>query len=272
VNAFTTIVCGGSKAFTIRTKRGEMIEIAEAIRRYDDSVVKKLCAYIVAPDADPEEAVVLYFIIFHLLTNGDLRNLRIPSPAKDDLQVALTYSGHFEHLELPLPQLTRGKRSVIGKQSKITFPPKALIWLRPILERYYEKRSTIVKVAHQQHFLVGEGNARCHKPVTKCYVAEVMRRASLKVLGGVVTASELRNTAADMFVQHSDRRGAILTRMGYSALAAIRFNYLERFSLQTNKNPRRRSLTNRATKQWLVHRSAKQCSNQTAPAPSGGVA
>ena len=267
VNAFTSIVCGGSKAFTMRTKGGEMIEIAEAIRRYDDSVVEKLCAYIVAPDADPEEAVVLYFIIFHLLTNGDLRNLRIPSPAKDGSRV-----GHFEYLELPLPQLTRGKRSVTGKESKITFPAKALIWLRPILERYYEKRSTIVKVAHQQHFLVGEGNARCHKPVTKCYVREVIRRASLKVLDGMVTASELRNTAADMFVQHSDRRGAILTRMGYSAVAATRFNYLERFSLQTNKTPRRRGLTNRATKQWLVHRSAKQSSNQAAPAPSGGVA
>ena len=257
-NPFTTIVGGGSKAFTIRNERGQMVEIAEAIRRYDDSVVEKLCAYIVAPDADPEEAVVLYFIIFHLLTNGDLRNLRIPSPRKHDPEVALTHAGHFEYLELPLPQLTRGKRSVIGKEFKITFPPKALIWLRPILELYYQKRSTIVKVDHQQHFMVGEGNARCHKPVTKTYVTDVVRRASLKVLGGVVTASELRNTAADMFVQHSDRRGAILTRMGYSALAATRFNYLERFSLQTNKSPRRRALTNRATKQWLVHTSAKQ--------------
>jgi len=249
-----------------------MIEIAEAIRRYDDSVVEKFCAYIVVPDTDPEEAIVLYFIIFHVLTNWDLRNLRIPLQAKNDPQGTLTHAGHFEYLELPLPQLTRGKRSVLGKESKITFPPKALVWLRPILERYYEKRATILKVAHQQHFLVGEGNARCHKPVTKLYVADIMRRASLKVLGGVVTASGLRTTAADMFMQHSDRRGAILTMMGYSALAATRFNYLERFSLQTNKTPPRRGLTNRATKQWRLLRSAKESNNQAAPAPSGGVA
>ena len=138
------------------------------------------------------------------------------------------------------------------------FPRKALVWLRPILERYYEKRATIVRVAHQQHFLVGEGNARCHKPVTKIHVGDVVRRASLRVLGGAVTASGLRNTAADIVVQHSDCRGAILTRMGYSELAAIRFNYLERFSLQTNKSPRRRGLTNRATKQWRLLRSAKR--------------
>jgi hypothetical protein len=273
-NPLTTIVCGGSTAFTIRNERGEMVEIARAIRRYDDSVVEKHCAYIVAPDTDPEEALVLYFIIFHLLTNWELRNLGIPSPAKDDPHVPLTSSRarQFEYLELPLRQLTRGRRSVIREESKIMFPRKALPWLRPILERYYEKRATIVRVAHQQHFLVGEGNGRCHKPVTKIHVGDVVRRASLRVLGGVVTASKLRNTAADMFVQHSDLRGAILTRMGYGALAAIRFNYLERFSLQTNKSPRLRGLTNRATKQWLVHRFAKQSSNQTAPAPSGGVA
>lgn len=93
-----------------------MIEIAEAIRRYDDSVIEKHCAYIVAPDTDPEEAIVLYFIIFHLLTNWDLRNLRIPLQGKDDPQGALTHAGQFEYLELPLPPLTRGKRSVTRKR------------------------------------------------------------------------------------------------------------------------------------------------------------
>lgn len=236
-NPFAAIVCGRSKAFTIRNERGEMLEIAEAIRRYDDSVVEKLCADIVAPDADPEEAIVLYFIIFHLLENWDLRNLRIPS----------SQAKQFEYLELPMRQVTRGKRSVARKETKVMFHPKALPWLRPILERYYEKRASMVKVEHQRHFLVNERTARCNKPVTKIHVTNVVRRVSLKVLGGVVTASDLRNTAADISVQHSNRRGAILTCMGYSALAATRFNYLERFPLQLKKTPRRRGRTNRAT-------------------------
>jgi hypothetical protein len=46
-----------------------MIEVAEAIRRYDDVVVEKLCAHIVSPDADPEDAIILDLIIFHSLTN-----------------------------------------------------------------------------------------------------------------------------------------------------------------------------------------------------------
>ena len=248
-NPFASIVCGGSKAFTIRNERGEMIEIAAAIRRYDDSVVEKLCADIVVPDADPEEAMVLYFIIFHLLTNGDLRNLRIPSPARDGPQMSLTASQakHFEYLDLPVCQLTRGKRSVTRKDTKITFHPKALPWLRPILERFYKKRASMVKVEHQQHFLVNERNARSNKPVTKTYVTDLVRRASRKVLGGAVTASELRNTSADIFMQRSKCRGAILTGMGYSAWAATRFNYLERFQLPINTTPRRGDLPTRAT-------------------------
>ena len=60
-------------------KRGQMIEISASIRRYDDNVVERLCRYMASPDADPEEALVLYLIIFHLLTVTELRNAKIPS-------------------------------------------------------------------------------------------------------------------------------------------------------------------------------------------------
>jgi hypothetical protein len=100
-----------------------MVEIARAIRRYDDSVVEKHCAYIVAPDTDPEEALVLYFIIFHLLTNWELRNLRIPSPAKDDPHVPLTssHARQCEYLELPLRQLTRAGAHLYAKSQRLCF-------------------------------------------------------------------------------------------------------------------------------------------------------
>jgi len=121
------------------------------------------------------------------------------------------------------------------------FPRKANSWLIPILERYFEKRAGLVKSEHQQHFLVGEKTARSNKPVTKVYVADRVRKASLRVLGGVITPSALRRTAADIVALRSKRRGGILTAMGYSALAATRFNYLERFPLQ----PKRSHPTNR---------------------------
>lgn len=238
-NPFSTIVCGGARTFTVRDESGKLSEISESIRRYDDGAVEKLCAYIVSPNADPEEAVVLYFIIFHLLTNSDLQNLRITPSVKTDrgLPHASRRENNFECLYLPLRQLTRGKRSVTRTDTRIIFRRKALSWLIPILESYYEKRAGLVKSKHQLHFLVGERTARCNKPVTKGYVADRVRKASLRVLGGVITASDLRRTAADMVALRSKRRGAILTPMGYSALAATRFNYLERFPLQPKKRP-----------------------------------
>lgn len=233
-NPFSTICCGGARTFTVRGDHGELIEIAEAIRRYDDAVVEKLCAYIASPDADPEEAVVLYLIIFHLLTNSDLRNIRIPSliKADRDLPHAPNRAEDFEYLHLPLRKLTRGNRSVTRTDTKIMFPRKALSWLVPVLERYYEKRNSVVKTQHQEYLLVGQETARSNVPVTKQIVSDRVRTASLRVLGRAVHASDLRRTAADMFVQRSKRRGAILTKMGFSSLGATRFNYLERFPLQ----------------------------------------
>ena len=58
--------------FTVMNERGEMVEIADSIRRYDDDVVERLCQYMVSTDADAEEAVVLYLIIFHVLTVTEL--------------------------------------------------------------------------------------------------------------------------------------------------------------------------------------------------------
>lgn len=236
-NPFSAIHCGGARTFTVRGSRGELIEVAEAIRRYDDEIFEKLCADIVSPDVDPEEAVIFYFIIFHLFTNSDLRNMRIPAPVKvdRDLPHSSNRATNSKYVYLPLRKPTRGNRSVTRTDTKIVFPREALIWLIPLLERYYEKRTSMVRAEHQQHFLVGERTTRSNKPVTKDYVADRVRKASLRVLGGTVTASELRRTAADIIGQRSKRRGAILTAMGYSALAATRFNYLERFLLQPKK-------------------------------------
>ena len=233
-NPFLTICCGGARTFTVRDDQGEMFEVAEAIRRYDDAVVEKLCAYIVSPNAEPEEAIVLYLIIFHFLTNGELRNLRIPSlvNAGSELPDASRRAEDFEYLHLPLRQLTRGNRVAVRTDTKIIFPRKALSWLTPILKRFYEKRAALVKAQHKQHFLVVEKSAFCNKPVTKDYVARLVRRASIRALGEAVSPSDLRRTAADMFAQRSKRRGAILTTMGFSSLSATRFNYLERFPLQ----------------------------------------
>src|SRR5207245_11289234 len=127
--------------------------------------------------------------------------LRIPSlvNAGSELPDASRRAEDFEYLHLPLRRLTRGNRSVVRTETKIIFPRKALRWLTPILKRFYEERAPLVRARHKHNFLVIEKSAFCNKPVTKDYVARIVRTASLRALGGVVSPSDLRRTESAMF-------------------------------------------------------------------------
>jgi hypothetical protein len=209
--------------------KGEMIEIAGSIRRYDDWVVESLCRYIVSPEADPEEALVLYLIIFHLLTVTELRNSKIPSLVTANLALVTGFdrAKDFRHLLLEQRKPTRGRLS--EGRSIIQFPDKALSWLVPLLERYFEKRK---KVADSEYLFAAQSFVTDHKrPVSHRYILRLVRRASLRVLKGTVTPRDLRRTAAAIFEQRSKRRGAILTKLGYTSPRATRFNYLEMFPI-----------------------------------------
>ena len=69
-------------------------------------------------------------------------------------------------------------------------------------------------------------------PVDERYIYELVQRASLRVLNGRVNPRDLRGTAAVIRADRSKRRGAILTRLGYTSRRATRFNYLETFRLE----------------------------------------
>lgn len=215
--------------FTVIGAKGEMIEIAGSIRRYDDGVVESLCRYIVSPEADPEEALVLYLIIFHLLTVTELRNSKIPSLVTANLALVTEFdrAKDFRHLLLEQRKPTRGRLS--EGRSIIKFPDKALSWLVPLLERYFEKRK---RVAGSEYLFAAQSFVTDHKrPVSHRYILRLVRRTSLRVLKGTVTPRDLRRTAAAIFEQRSKRRGAILTKLGYTSPRAIRFNYLEIFPI-----------------------------------------
>src|SRR5688572_15500077 len=97
------------QTFTAMNERGEMIEISDSIRRYDDDVVERLCRYMVSPDADPEEALVLYLIIFHLLTVTELCKAKIPSLAAETSPC--DRAKDFEYLLLPVRERSRGQHA-----------------------------------------------------------------------------------------------------------------------------------------------------------------
>jgi hypothetical protein len=232
------------RTFRVINKQGRVMEVAPAIRRYDELVIEKCCAYIVSPDADPEAALVLYLIIFHLFTPTELRDVRIPSlvTATPTLPRGRNEKPDYEFLYLPARKPTRGKRSSGRPSEIVTFPHDALGWLVPLLERFYEKRRNVITAHHHEYLLAMKNRARHNQPVSGHYVLKLVQRASLQIVGGIVNPSDLQRTAAAVVAERSKVRGATLTRMGYRAIRATQFNYLETYTLQ----PRQISLADLA--------------------------
>jgi hypothetical protein len=124
--------------FTAMNERGEMIEISDSIRRYEDKVVERLGHYIVTPDADLREALVLYLIIVHKLTVTEICKAKLPSlavetrgtcdPAKD-----------FEYLLLPVRKPTRGQLSR-GRENPVLKYPLAPPAVRAVPQEKKEQR------------------------------------------------------------------------------------------------------------------------------------
>jgi hypothetical protein len=244
----------GPSAFTVVDERGRRVEVSGAIRRYDDRVIQQLCTYIVSPEADPMEALVYYLTIFHLLTPTEIRNLRIPSLASGNSTISDAERNlDYKYLILPAKKPSRGRSSVRRTEQKIKFPPKALPWLVPLLERFYEVRRT--HRAYHNEYLFITGNRACgNKPVSKTYLFKLVQRSSQRLLDGTINLSNLGRTAAAICSQRSKRRSAVLTMMGYGMKSSTRFNHLDSFPLRPN--PKR------------FHPARKR----NAPAPSGGVA
>lgn len=226
------------RSFTVMNKRGQMVEISASIRRYDDDVVERLFSYMASPDADPEEALVLYLIFFHLLTVTELRNAKIPSlAAAENPTGGCDRARDFEYLLLPVRQLTRGRQSPRREGPIMKFAKKAAWWLRPLLERYFEKRK---RIGVSEYLFVGRYHLTQNKPVCDTQIHDLVQRASQRALNGMVNPRDLRNTAAAILADRSKRRGAILTKLGYTRGWATRFNYLETFLLELKTTPRRK--------------------------------
>lgn len=117
------------------------------IRHYPPEVIRQLCEYVVAPDAEPVEALVLYLIIFHALSVWELQPAKIPAviPMREDI-LPLGF-GQAYYLIVPKREPSRGNRSPGHPSIRLDFPPTATPWLKPLLERFEHQRQQ--KQPHQ---------------------------------------------------------------------------------------------------------------------------
>ena len=71
---------------------------------------------------------------------------------------------------------------------------------------------------------------RNNRPVTHGTISELVHRASQRVLNAMISPRDLRNTAAAIMANKSKRRGAILTKLGYSSERADSVQLSRNFS------------------------------------------
>jgi len=106
------------------------------IRHYAPEVIEGLCSYVPAPDANPEEALVLYFIIFHALSVWELQHAQLPNLYPLHKGIASPTLAEAYHIRVPGSAPSLGDRSPGRPSIQVDFPEAAVLWLRPLLERY----------------------------------------------------------------------------------------------------------------------------------------
>jgi len=196
------------------------------ITHYPPDVIKKLCAYVAASDADPLEALTLYLILFHALSVWELQHVQIPTLFSLHEEVRLPTLAEAYYVIVPKPAPSLGDRSPGRPNTRLDFPSKAEAWLKPLLERFEQQRRAVLKNPSNRCLLVAPGRSRHNTAVGKVFVWQVVRQASLRVLGATCTPNTLRKTVGVMF---ADRAGAgILRWMGWDDQQAFAYTWAER--------------------------------------------
>lgn len=200
------------------------------IKHYSLDVIKQLCAYIRAPDADPVEALALYLVIFHALTVWELRHVMLPTflPLRQDVTVPGFAESYY--VIIPKPEPSLGDRSPGRPDIRVDFPTKAASWLKPLLNRFEDQRSSRASNPQNRYVFVTSHTKHRNMPVGSHYIWDIVRSASDTVLGAFCNPNTLKKTAAVMF---ADRVGAgILRWMGWEDRQAFSYAWEPREELQ----------------------------------------
>lgn len=202
-------------------------EDEQKVTHYDEQVFEKLCAHLESPEADAEEAVMLYLIFFHAFKVTELRLAQIPSLVEQDPKQ--NKSPQIEDHLVIAPQ-PRPRANNAGKRlsSRIDFPAGAVHWLKPILERLIRHRTGIVQNLNNPYLFVSMQSARHNQPVSKEYIRRLVSRATQRVLNAKANASTLRRTAGVIFTDECPRRGSSLVKLGWGPQRANNYTFMRR--------------------------------------------
>jgi integrase len=220
-----------------------------AFRHYSPDVIERLAKYVLSPDAEPVEALVLYLIIFHAFSVWELAHALLPAVDTSSSETHGLSDAYY--VVVPAHEPTRRNLSPGRPEPRVEFPASAATWLKPLLQRYERWRIETLDNPSSKFLLVAPGRARHDNPVCREFVRRVVKRASSRAGVGECNPKRLRATSATFY---ADSGVGILTALGWSPSQGFKFTW----------NERREVVHPRPTRS-----TAKP--DLLAPAPSGGV-
>lgn len=198
-------------------------------RHYSDDVISGLAKYIVSPDSEPREALVLYLIIFHAFSVWELTHASMPGS-----EIGSGLSDGYCVL-LPRRKWSRHNLSPGRPERRVDFPDSAASWLKPLLQRYEQWRLETLDNPNNTYLLVGVGRARHDNPVSASLVKHIVKVGSVRAGVGECNPKTLRTTAG---VRYADSGvTGVLTWLGWSPDRGFTFTWLERREVVNPRNP-----------------------------------
>lgn len=195
------------------------------IQHYPVEIIRRFCTYMVDPDADPIEALILYLVIAYGFSSWELRHAQMPElpSVRESTRVPTLAEAYY--IVVQKPPASRGRRSPGRPDVLLNLRPKDEPWLRPLLIRFDQQRQSILRNKNNRFLLVTPERSQ-YDPISRMSLTRILKRASLRVLGATCNVSTLRKTAALIFV---DRVGSsILSFMGWSSSAAYSYEWADR--------------------------------------------
>jgi len=197
------------------------------IQHYPQEVVEKLCTYILDPNADPVEALVLYLIIFHGLSVWELQRAEIPTLLPLQETIPHPTLDEMYYVIVPRKKPSKGDHTPGRPSPRLDFASVAEPWLKPLLKRFEHQRIHILQNTKNRYLLVSPGGTRRRNtPVGTVFIWTLVRQASLRVLGTACNPNTLRKTAGVLFADAAG--GAILRWMGWQVSQAFAYAWAPR--------------------------------------------
>jgi hypothetical protein len=185
-------------------------------------VIKNLCAEIPLPEVDPVEALTLYLIIFYGFTMRELRYAQVPMVFPVLREQPYSTLSQSYYIIMPKPLASVGNPNPGRAGNRVDFQSSAAPWLVPLLERFEEHRRSVVQKHYNEYLFVDPRSVRRNTPVSNRVVRQVIRRASLRIIGADCKPQLLRITAMRLLADFAG--GSVLHRFGVQSRRAFNYN------------------------------------------------